>query len=48
MSTVIVAVIVFGFIGLICFRLYRNKKKHQSDCNCGTECDQCPYDTKCK
>ncbi|MDR1412202.1 MAG: FeoB-associated Cys-rich membrane protein [Spirochaetaceae bacterium] len=34
LSTIIVAVIVFGALGFICFRLIRNFRQGKSPCGC--------------
>ncbi|MDR1352170.1 MAG: FeoB-associated Cys-rich membrane protein [Treponema sp.] len=39
LSTIIVAVIVFGILGFIGFRLVRNFRQGKSPCGCG--CDKC-------
>jgi uncharacterized membrane protein YuzA (DUF378 family) len=39
LSTIIVAAIVFGVLGLIAFNLVRNIRKGKSACCCG--CDKC-------
>jgi hypothetical protein len=41
LSTIIVAIAVFGVLGLISFNLVRNIRKGKSVCCCG--CDKCGY-----
>jgi hypothetical protein len=39
LSTIIVAIVVFGVLGLVSFNLIRNIRKGKSACGCG--CDKC-------
>jgi hypothetical protein len=39
LSTIIVAILVFGVLGLVTFNLIRNARKGKSPCGCG--CDKC-------
>jgi hypothetical protein len=39
LSTIIVAVVVFGILGLTGFNLLRNIRKGKSPCGCG--CEKC-------
>jgi hypothetical protein len=39
LSTIIVAIVVFGVLGLVVFNLVRNARKGKLACGCG--CDKC-------
>jgi hypothetical protein len=40
LSTIIVAILVFGVLGLVTFNLIRNARKGKSSCGC-PGCDKC-------
>jgi hypothetical protein len=40
LSTIIVAVVVFGILGLVIFNMIRNARKGKSPCGCAG-CDKC-------
>lgn len=41
MATVIVAIIVFGIVGLAVAKMVYDKIHHKGGCSCGCDCSQC-------
>ena len=47
LPTIIGAVLVFGVVGLIVYREYKNHKAGKHSCSCGGACGSCPGSALC-
>jgi len=47
MGTAIVVTILAIIVGLIIFKMVRDKKAGKSSCSCGCGCSSCPMSGKC-
>lgn len=47
LPTILGAAIVFGIVGLILYRAYKNHKEGKHTCSCGGSCSGCPGSSLC-
>ncbi len=47
MGTVIVAVIVAALVGLVVYKMIKDKKAGKGSCSCGGGCGSCPNACHC-
>ncbi len=45
-ATVIISILLAGIVGLVIFKLIRDKKQGKSSCGCG--CSNCPHSGVCR
>ena len=47
LPTIIGAAIVFGIVGMVIYRGFRNHKAGKHSCSCGGACGGCPASSLC-
>ena len=47
LATILVALVVFGAVGVILYRGYKNRKSGKHTCSCGGSCGGCANSALC-